>query len=486
MPRVRLRARWSRRLRERAKGPAAGLALLMTIAAGVGYAYAPVAALEVAIPASARPPAQPGLSWLSVSAERRIVDEQGRTVLLRGFNSDTLLEAGVRHAHLDETDANLMQRAGFDVVRLPIAWSRIEPTRGSIDTGYLDEVERTVVMLNRSHLYVVLDMHFVDWGPRFGGTGAPRWAALPLVPDLPWWPSEEWRKQLSPAQAAAYTYFWISPDWQSDFELVWRAVAARFRDDSGVVGYDIYNEPHPLPIPPRLFELHWMWPLYARTIEQIGHVDPNHLFVVEGVLFADVGTTIAQLDAPNVVYSPHFYTGSLVPPDFNGDRGSLDRRIDDQAREAAAVPAPMWPGELGIDHNKAYAAQWADAALDAYDDRGVGWAWWQWRESSGWGIRSQSGAYLDTSFLHHLARPYLAAAPTRVHAGRGDGVGGRITLRVDPGTGGDSVNLAWPELTLGPPAVIGATCVTTESWDAASARLSLTLGRAGCTILVTR
>jgi hypothetical protein len=40
--------------------------------------------------------------------------------------------------------------------------------------------------LNRAGLYVVLDLHIsLTWGPRFGGAGAPRWAAVPLSPTLP-------------------------------------------------------------------------------------------------------------------------------------------------------------------------------------------------------------------------------------------------------------------------------------------------------------
>jgi len=456
------------------------LALLLLPVAGLAWAYVPVDALSAAV-APAQRPASSGLGWLRATGGR-IVDGQGRTVLLRGFNSDALLEDGVRHAPLDDTDASLMRREGFDVVRLPVAWSRLEPRRGAVDAGYLDEVAATVAMLERHGLYSVLEMHFLDWGPRFGGSGAPRWAALPLVPVAEWWPWESWRRHLSPAVNAAVTYFWLSPDWQADFERVWREVASRFRDDSGVAGYDVYNEPHPLPLPPRLFEEHWMWPLYARTIASIGEVDPNHLFIVEGTLFGDLPTTVRPLRAPDLVYSPHVYTGALVPPAFDGDPGPLDRRIAGQAAEAAAVPAPMWTGELGIDHRQAHAAQWADAALDAYDDRGTGWAWWQWRESPDWGMRDAAGGFLDRAFLRHVARPYAIAAPEGVRGGRGDGGEGRLDLRVDAGHGQGSLVVAWPALTLAPPVVSGD-CVAGSAWDAAGARLTLTLvpGQ-GCTV----
>lgn len=446
----------------------------------MGWAYVPVDALTVRLPPPHRAAAA-GLGWLHV-AGGRIVDAGGRTVLLRGFNSDALLEDGVRHASLDEDDAALMQREGFDVVRLPLAWSRLEPRRGEIDRGYLEVVAATVAMLERHALHVVLEMHFLDWGPRFGGSGAPAWAALPLVPEAQWWPWESWRKHLSPAVNAAVTYFWLSPDWQADYTTTWRAVAGRFRDDPGVAGYDLVNEPHPLPLPPRIFEDHYLWPLYARTVAAIGAVDPNHLLIVEGTLFGDLPTTVRPLHARDLVYSPHLYTGALVPPAFDGDRGPVERRIAGQSAEAAAVPAPMWTGELGIDHHQARAAAWADTALDAYDDRATGWAWWQWRESLSWGIRDAGGGAIDREYLRHLARPYAVAAPPGVRGGRGDGLRGHLALEVAAGHGEGAVEVAWPAGTLGPPGAAGS-CLAGSSWDPASARLTLTLlaGR-GCTV----
>jgi endoglycosylceramidase len=450
------------------------------VAAAIAWALVPVDALGVAVPPALRPPAA-GPGWLRADGGR-IVDAQGRTVLLRGFNSDALLEDGVRHAGLDDSDAEAMEREGFDVVRLPIAWSRLEPRRGSLDRGYLDEVAATVAMLERHRLRAVLEMHFLDWGPRFGGSGAPAWAALPLVPVAEWWPWESWRKHLSPAVNAAVTYFWLSPDWQADFEAVWRAVAARFRDDPGVAGYDLINEPHPFPVPPRLFEEHWMWPLYARTVATIGAVDPNHLFIVEGTLVGDLPTTVRALRAPDLVYSPHLYTGALVPPAFDGDRGPVTRRIAEQAGEAASVPAPMWTGELGIDHHQPHAAGWADAVLDALDDRDAGWAWWQWRETGGWGMRDADGGAVDWAYLRHVARPYLQAAPLGVRGGRGDGQDGHLEVRVDAAHGDGEVVVAWPAVTLRAPHASG-TCLAASTWDRGAGRLTLSLRPGlGCTL----
>lgn len=470
---------------QRGAGLAAGLALPLTLLAGLLWVYLPVSALSVALPPPHRA-ATGALPWLHVDNAARIVDDRGRSVLLRGFNDAALLEPDtVRPAPLDAHDAEVMQRSGFTVVRLPVAWSRLEPTRGVVDQQYLQEVADTVSLVEQHGMYVVLDMHFLDWGPRYGGSGAPRWATLPGVPDAQWWPWDSWRRHLSPAVNAAYTYFWLAPDWQADFDMVWQKLARRFRDDPGVAGYDIFNEPHPLPIPPRIFENDWMWPLYARTIAAIGAVDANHLFIVEGDLFGDFPTTIVPLHARDVVYSPHIYTGSLVPPAFTGDRSAFDAHVREQEGEARQVPAPMWTGELGIDKQQPHATEYVDTALDAYDDDGTGWAWWQWRQDHHWSVEDRAGE-VDLAWLKHLARPFIANAPPGVRGGRGDGFVGRLVIRVEASHGDAPVEVSWPAYTLGSPHVRGA-CVADSRWDAITARLTLTLTMpaTACDVLVS-
>src|SRR5687768_15307029 len=223
--------------------PVVQLLLIVTVLVYLAAVVAPPAAVVARVPA-ARRPASGRLSWLTVQGDA-IVDEEGRKVLLRGFNTSMLLDwPNQPPAPLDDTDAELMRRAGFNVVRLPISWSRLEPERGRIDEAYLDQIAQTVDWLNAHGFYVILDFHmYLAWGPHFGVPGAPRWAVVPLVPHVELAAPGDWTEMLSPAVVAATTYFWLSPDWQADVLMVWRAVATRFRDHSGVVGYDLYNEP---------------------------------------------------------------------------------------------------------------------------------------------------------------------------------------------------------------------------------------------------
>jgi endoglycosylceramidase len=445
-------------------------------------AYLPAGSLTASVPPAQYGQANASLSWLRTD-RGQIVDTLGRTVLLRGFNADALVAYPKDlPAPLDETDATLMQQTGFDVVRLGIDWSQLEPVRGRIDQAYLDRVARTVSTLNRHGLYVVLDMHFrLGWSPRFGYSGAPGWATIG-VPNWNPLPQYSWSPSLSPAAFTSDTYFWLSSDWKQDFYRTWQAVAARFKDNAGVAGYDIFNEAHGLPIPPRIFEKYYLWPMFKDAIEAIGAVDSNHLFFVEGILLLAMNTVVVHLKAPNLVYGTHVYEGSLIPPFWTGDPTFLRQRFQQRVKEAAELPAPLWIGELGYDLTQKGALSYADAALDEADQLGIGWAWWQWRENQYWGIVDAGGQIVNMDALRHLARPYVIAAPSGVHPGRGDGVHGTLAIRVDTAHSDQPVQIGWSAVTLMGPAVTG-TCVDRSQWDAMTARLTLELeAGAGCQI----
>jgi beta-galactosidase GanA len=128
-------------------------------------------------------------------------------------------------APFDDSDAALIQRAGFNLVRLAIDWAQLEPVRGQINQSYIDRVAALVTMLNSHNLYAVLDMHFrLGWSPQLGDSGAPGWATVPL-PNWNPLPQTSWGVALSPAVAASNTYFWFSPQgWQAEFTRAWQEV----------------------------------------------------------------------------------------------------------------------------------------------------------------------------------------------------------------------------------------------------------------------
>ncbi len=454
---------------------------MLTIPAIAAVVCMPTPALSVAVHPD-RPPAGT-LPWLSVRSGR-IVDSLGRTVLLRGFNDDALLQTGSASLPppLTAGDAALMEQEGFDLVRLPISWSLLEPSAGHFRSSYLAEIRATVALCARHHLYVILDMHTEDFGVSFGGNGAPSWLYVAGIPDLhiPGL-AAAWQRHLSPAVNAALAYFWLQPNWQRLYWQAWTKVAAMFSGDSAVAGYDLYNEPHPFPVPPAIFETRVLWPFYARGIAALARVDPNHLFMVEGDLFGDLPTAIRPLRAPNLVYSTHLYSGSILPPNYEGDREPLAAEIRQGLQEARQLPAAYLAGELGIDHTRPDAVSWAEAELALANRYQTGWAWWQWDDPDHWGVR-QKGSPPDQAWLRVLAQPFVRAAPGRVDGLSYSPNSRRLRVRLAQGRAGASLLVSWPSW-LGPPRV-DSRCVSADGYLPGQGLLRLRLRAPACSFSI--
>ena len=435
----------------------AGLWLAMAIVALGAIILAPAPSLAASVHPR-RPPAGP-LAWLSVR-DGRIVNSAGDQVILRGFNDDALLQTGSAPLPppLTIQDARLMRAQGFDVVRIPVSWSLLEPRPGVFSHHYLSQVAAMVNLCGRAGLYTVLDLHTEDFGVAFGGSGAPRWLTLPALPNwhLPGIQAA-WQRHLSPAVNADLAFFWLYPNWQRLYWQAWRVLAGTLAGNSAVAGYDLYNEPHPLPVPPGIFGPLVLFPFYATGIREISQVDPNHLFIIEGDLFGDLPTRVDPLRAPDLVYSTHLYAGSLVGGAFHGESAPLRSELAQGVAEAAQIPAAYWTGELGIDHRLPGATAWARAEIALSNQYRTGWAWWQWDDPSGWGVRTGAGP-VDRAWLDTLSQPYVQAAPgtlvqmsysVRQHRLRVGVVGAR------PGAVAD---VAWPA-SLPPPRGGGACAV---------------------------
>ncbi|MGC2191289.1 MAG: cellulase family glycosylhydrolase [Candidatus Dormiibacterota bacterium] len=466
--------------RQRAGGVSSLSGLLGLVLAVAAVVYLPLPALAVKV--DPQRPAAGTLPWLSTQ-DGAIVDSTGRKVLLRGFNDDALLQVGSSSSRppLTVSDAALMQAEGFDVVRLPISWSLLEPTRGQFSQSYLKRIADLVSLCASHHLYVVLDMHTEDFGVGFGGSGAPAWLSVPGVPDLKLpFLSPAWQRHVSPAVNAALAYFWLYPNWQKLYWQAWTRVAAEFRGNSAIAGYDLYNEPHPLPVPPAIFETHLLWPFYATGIKDLARVDPNHLFIVEGDLFGDLPTAIRPLAARNLVYSTHLYSGSILPPAFKGDLAPLRAELQQGLTEAAQLPAAYWAGELGIDKNRPIAASWARAEIALSNQYLTGWAWWQWNDLAGWGVRKGPGPP-DATWLDVLAQPFVRAAPGTLTGLRYDVKTKTLAATVnDPGSD-RSVMVSWPA-SVGTPRSLSSCAQIESPYLPASGELTLKISSASCQI----
>src|SRR4051794_33426696 len=185
-------------------------------------------------------------------AGRWLTDNQGRVVVLHGFNMVAKLPPyDVQQAGFGDDDAAFLQRHGFTTIRLGVIWKRLEPAPGKFDDGYLESVAATVATLAQHGIYSLIDFHQDMWNEKFQGEGAPDWAinddGLPAQPPAGF-PGNYFAM---PALWRAFDNFWNNAEVASGVRLqdayadAWQHVATSFRNNVAVLGYALLNEPFP-------------------------------------------------------------------------------------------------------------------------------------------------------------------------------------------------------------------------------------------------
>ncbi|MFJ6024954.1 cellulase family glycosylhydrolase [Brevundimonas sp. NPDC092305] len=344
--------------------------MIRTTGAALGAALTMLSAT----PASAQ-------DWLRTDGTR-IVDESGRTVILRGMGlGGWMLQEGYmlqlsalgqqhvirariedligpekteafyeawRENHTTKADIDAMARWGFNSVRLPIHYDQLtlpvdqEPVAGQ-DTWHEAGFERIDELLSwtkANGIHLILDLHAAPGGQ---GNDLAISDRDPAKPPL-----------------------WDSPENRRKTVALWRRLAERYADEPGIGGYDLINEPN------------WnfdtaglgngcaetrneaVWALQREITAAIREVDRRHLIVVEGNCWGNNYKGLPALWDDNLVLSFHKY--------WNRNNAAS---IADITRLRDERNAPVWLGESGENSNV-----WFRDAIALVEGEGIGWAFW--------------------------------------------------------------------------------------------------------------
>ena len=374
-----------------------------------------------------------------------LYDSQGRVVFFHGVNAVykyapyELYPDPKKPWNFSTADASLMARLGFNVVRLGMTWSGLEPgtapandpaicTRGAptnphqfnqaVFDRYVARLTKTVDLLGRFHIYTILDMHQDVYNEMFDGEGAPKWAVCTNgVPSVD--PPGRWSlSYATKAAGIAFHHFWandVQGDLQGEYDRVWGDVARSFRGNPWILGFDPFNEPFSTSLI-RVGDEHFDAQLecfYTGTahvgvashgapalrcpphdpangvVPTVLAADPAGLVFDEPDNYASRGfpTFIGPMNLPNLVFNVHIYCGARSPVTGNPtnvvacafqDARSLGKRAEDRP-EMASVRQPGGPAwfvsEFGATSSPLLVAS-ITAKMDAEQ---VGWAYWSWK-----------------------------------------------------------------------------------------------------------
>ena len=346
---------------------------------------------------------RPPPSMLCASG-RSIVDEQGRIVRLAGCNAGSwlLIEPWMinadgqpdietekdlwdvlgsrfgdktksdlirtyRKSFFTREDVQRMSDTGMNCLRIPIGWRAVSDPHYGGDLTYLDDCLR---WCREFGVYAIIDLH--------GAPGAQSSNSVII--------GERSQNEL-----------WKEESFRDATVSWWTNIAARYRNESAVAGYDLLNEAMDAP-------MNDLIAFYDRLYNAIRRVDPRHILIIEDGLHG-----IYRLPHPdrmgwsNVVYSFHYY------PQSPGETLEAEGRHFPKFNNAAVFfGVPMLVGEFntmllergGVDYFKRFAE-----VLDYY-----GWAWtfWTYKKTEknrnyNWGLYGKSDRSVTPDFHNESA-----------------------------------------------------------------------------------
>jgi len=481
------------------RGSLTAAALLVFVVAALTYPGALVTSMVTRLtpPPIPSSPAPAGvLRWLHIEhpdgGQAYIADDRGRIVLFHGAVPADLLDFGtskdwtapaypidpgayaggqcpaiVAHTHyppLCQSDIEQMAALGFNSLRLPLSWSLLEPKRGEFNQTYVDRAAQVVDWAKALGIYVIVDMHqnayshFVKAEPGSGvdlssNSGAPAWATITDgLPSKLLLPNQ---REANPAVFEAFSNFWYNRDGiQDEYIKAIAFLAKRFKDDSTVAGYSIFNEPQPGWNLPPGFEDLLLFPFYRRVIDAVtgardglpcptgiympsfcgyadlGIHDLRHLFFLEPGLLRQIFDFPTHLGLPlssypNLVFDIHAYTHGFTieklinpksdPRTATYPWGGYDQTYSLAEREAKAMGAALFVSEFG--NGTSYDTLLLTNELLEQEKHLVGFAFWTWKEngSNSWGVFDAANTDADPIASSGCIRPARERQLARVY-----------------------------------------------------------------------
>lgn len=369
------------------------------------------------------------LPWVAVD-NFRLVDEWGREMTVRGINArveglfDVTFDDGrIALEPIPEflpEDAQTMARYGFNVLRLPINWSGLEPHEGEFSERYVEKLDEIIRLCREAGLYVLLDFHQDAYSKEIGEDGAPLWAIVPPPQQLLEGPLENLtERRLSEQVFNAFQGFFENQEGVQDrFLPVWERVVGRYADRAEVIGFEPMNEPFVSHFDPSQQPL---YDFYHKLLPAMRALDDRHMLWLEPDVVRNYGNSAPLLSAPfpdsNIVYTPHIYPNGVDASTYEEWKSWLDENYRNMRAEADSWGAALVVGEWGTHPNSPEAESYVRALQESAETWSSGQMQWLWKEDSqdSWGFYDFDDAtdnwVVRDNAVRLFGRPYALAVP---------------------------------------------------------------------------
>jgi aryl-phospho-beta-D-glucosidase BglC (GH1 family) len=242
-----------------------------------------------------------------------------------------------RDNYITEDDIRFIKQSGFNSVRVPFSYrlfvTEDEPRRLE-GVGY-ELLDRVVGWCKKEGLYVVLDMHAAPGG-QTGDNIDDSWG---------------------------YPFLFESAESQELTVNIWRKLAARYRDEPAVLGYDLLNEPIPHFFDAAYFNPK-LEPLYRKIVAGIRGVDKNHIIFLGGARWDTNFSVFGQPFDDKLAYTFHKYWMDVK-------QDAVQEYVDFGNK----YNVPVWMGESGENTD-----EWIASFRTLLERNQIGWCFWPYKK----------------------------------------------------------------------------------------------------------
>lgn len=168
--------------------------------------------------------------------------------------------------YIEERDYAFTALGGLNTVRLALKMDYFIDDKGNIKEIGFRFVDKQISFAKKHNLRILLDMHIPPGG---------------AIQDF--------------VETEANRAFWQSEEPQERFKKGWQAIAARYKNNNFILGYELMNE--------AVVSDYRYWQLMQETVSAIREDDKNHLIAIQ----ASQNWQLQKMDDNNILYVWHFY-----------------------------------------------------------------------------------------------------------------------------------------------------------------------------------
>jgi aryl-phospho-beta-D-glucosidase BglC (GH1 family) len=279
-----------------------------------------------------------------------------------------------------EEDFKFLKEIGINLLRIPFHYHLFiddqNPSRVK-EEGFLI-FDRMMELSRKYEIYILPDLHATPGGQN---------------PD---WHSDN---------QTGYPQFWYFKIFRDQMISLWKMIAARYKEEPYLLGYDLLNEPFLIPKADLIDEF------YKEAITVIRQVDQNHIIFLEGDFFAMDFTCIHSIEDEQTALTFHYYP-TVWEPDLFDKTCNHDRRIQEFEKVFTNIikireqfSRPILCGEAGYDIDKediSFTMGLVEDTLKIFQQYRVSWTLWSYKDAQFMGLVYPKSDSPWMKFIHNL------------------------------------------------------------------------------------